>query len=637
MEQAYDYMAWSTLDKVMRIMGFSEKFTHWIIQCITWPKFSLLINGQRTDWIRAESGFRQGCPLSPYLFILCFELLTKGFRQWGADLGIQVARNSERVSHLLYADDILIFAEASRCNAKRILKLLEVYCSWTGQRINCGKSAVMFNRKCPSWRQMAMAKLVGFRKVSSFDYLGLPMVLRRPKRADFGGLIKSTQDKTNLWGSKLLSQAGRALLIKTSLLATPMFLITHTIVPHGVLHEVKKIARTFLWQQETGSRGMHYIAWEELCLPKAQGGLGFRDLCRWQSALRARLAWNFLTDPESMLHRLLVAKYGSDLWKRPHCRYVSTAWRVMQDGAKALRQIIRWEIGNGQEINVLQDTWILDRCIARWPTFVDAGALEDGRVGQLLDRNFYWDVEKVEEIFGTIIAQRIVDIPTLRGSGDDRPNLCYSQASSSVAAMAYGAMMDGGGDFKFLWFEKLKLHPREYFFWWRVLKGAIPCNVWLLRRGLVDSPICPWGCDVEETLDHCVAQCSKLVCVMDTLRRWSFNMPNVSSLDMLLMVLAEGIASNPGIGRIYCYAVYQLWRARNNMSYGRSYRTPSVIAATVLSLLPRTFKMPMLEQWSTIQPLGLPPHKLWCSPLQVGLNSTLTLRCNRPIRLVWVL
>ncbi|XP_028550676.1 uncharacterized protein LOC110092067, partial [Dendrobium catenatum] len=114
----------------------------------------------------------------------------------GVELGIQVARQSERISHLLYADDILIFAEASRYNAKLILKLLAEYCNWTGQRINCGKSTVLFNRKCPRWRQRLMARSLGFRRVHSFDYLGLPMVLHRLNKADFGGLIKGTQEKS---------------------------------------------------------------------------------------------------------------------------------------------------------------------------------------------------------------------------------------------------------------------------------------------------------------------------------------------------------------------------------------------------------------------------------------------------------
>lgn len=153
MEQAYDCMAWDTLAKVMELMGFKEQFICWVMQCITRPKFTLLINGSRTQGNNARSGLRQGCPLSPYLFILCSELFSKTFRQRGGQLGIKCVRNMERISHLLYADDILVFAEASRSNAIRIGSLLQDYCSWTGQNINGSKSAVMFNKKCPAWKR----------------------------------------------------------------------------------------------------------------------------------------------------------------------------------------------------------------------------------------------------------------------------------------------------------------------------------------------------------------------------------------------------------------------------------------------------------------------------------------------------
>ncbi|PKU62681.1 integrator complex subunit 11 [Dendrobium catenatum] len=71
MEQAYDKMSWRTLELVLNRMGFPEKFPNWIMSCIKHPRFTLLINGQLTEGITASCRFRQGCPLSPYLFLFC--------------------------------------------------------------------------------------------------------------------------------------------------------------------------------------------------------------------------------------------------------------------------------------------------------------------------------------------------------------------------------------------------------------------------------------------------------------------------------------------------------------------------------------------------------------------------------------
>ncbi|KAI0497161.1 hypothetical protein KFK09_020383 [Dendrobium nobile] len=304
MEQAYDCMAWDTLEQVMDRMGFPTRFIGWVMQCISFPKFQLLINGCRTDWITGLSGFRQGCPLSPYLFILCSELLTKAFARDGQQLGVRVVREAPIISHLLYADDVLVFAEASGSNAKCARNLIEHYCGWTGQRLNCNKSAILFSKKCPLWKQRRIAKELGFRRVQAVDYLGLHLTLRKWVAADFSGLLKKVTDKINGWGKRHLSMAGRATLIRTSLLASPMYLLTHSDVPKGVLNTIERMTRQFMWQKDAQNRGIHYVPWNELCRPAALGGLGFHASERWQGPLWARLTWNFVHDRDSALGRL---------------------------------------------------------------------------------------------------------------------------------------------------------------------------------------------------------------------------------------------------------------------------------------------------------------------------------------------
>jgi len=74
------------------------------------PKFPILFNGTKSKWIEEKSEFRQRCPLSPYLFNLCSQLLSNIFNHNGKDLGIKVAASAPKISHLLYADDVLLFS-----------------------------------------------------------------------------------------------------------------------------------------------------------------------------------------------------------------------------------------------------------------------------------------------------------------------------------------------------------------------------------------------------------------------------------------------------------------------------------------------------------------------------------------------
>ncbi|KAK8948365.1 hypothetical protein KSP39_PZI006163 [Platanthera zijinensis] len=113
MDQAYDKMAWGTLQQVLQLLGLPAWFINWVLQCVMHPRFALLLNGKQTSWIEATCGFRQGCPLSPYAFILCSELLSYALQLKGDSIDISLSLAGPRISHLLYANDILLVGDAS--------------------------------------------------------------------------------------------------------------------------------------------------------------------------------------------------------------------------------------------------------------------------------------------------------------------------------------------------------------------------------------------------------------------------------------------------------------------------------------------------------------------------------------------
>jgi hypothetical protein len=94
-----------------------------------------------------ERELRQGDPLSPFLFILGSEVLSKLlFREKaiGNLIGLKISRNSSTIHHLLFANDLLIFGKATPKEAHSIHAYLEKYCLWSGQSINSRKSSISF-------------------------------------------------------------------------------------------------------------------------------------------------------------------------------------------------------------------------------------------------------------------------------------------------------------------------------------------------------------------------------------------------------------------------------------------------------------------------------------------------------------
>lgn len=130
MAKAYDRVEWAYLLRVLEKMGFPESWCSLIMRCVSSVSFSVRVNGVFTESFKPTRGIRQGDPISPYLFLLCSEGLSCMLKNIGplyVSRGVRVSRNAPWISHLLFADDCLIFTQASRRGADRVAKILEDY------------------------------------------------------------------------------------------------------------------------------------------------------------------------------------------------------------------------------------------------------------------------------------------------------------------------------------------------------------------------------------------------------------------------------------------------------------------------------------------------------------------------------
>ncbi|PKU82193.1 Putative ribonuclease H protein [Dendrobium catenatum] len=302
MEQAYDSMCWPTLNQVLHWFGFLTKFSYPIMECVMNPNFSILINGKYSNWIESKCGFRQGCPLSPYLFII-------------GSISMKISPNAPLISHLMYADDLIIFSEANKISLKTISAILKNYCKWTGQVVNSGKSSLLFSKSISRSSVKNLSRLLNFKVVKELDFLGTKIVLRRLVKSDFNYLIDKAVAKLNMWGNKFISLAGKIVLLNASFLSLSIFVSTLSLVPLRILKEIDKMCKKFLWNKRDGSFGIHFVAWDVMCKPKSKGGRGVQSVLERIGPLRAKLALNFISNPSSLLNKMLTARYGNDLWK----------------------------------------------------------------------------------------------------------------------------------------------------------------------------------------------------------------------------------------------------------------------------------------------------------------------------------
>ena len=120
-------------------------FVRLILKCVSSVRFSMRVNGELLPYFTPSRGFRQGDPVSPFLFLLCaegFSSLLKYYSGVTIDRGLRVSYRSPWVTHLLFADDSLIFINASNPSALRLNEILRVYGEAWGQSVNRDKSSV---------------------------------------------------------------------------------------------------------------------------------------------------------------------------------------------------------------------------------------------------------------------------------------------------------------------------------------------------------------------------------------------------------------------------------------------------------------------------------------------------------------
>ena len=217
--KAYDRVEWEFLRKIMVKLGLAEKWVNLAMQCVSSATYTVLLNGEPRGFISPARGIRQGDPLSPYLFLFCVEGLSALIRRATDSQqlqGLRSCRGGVSISHLLFADDSLLFCPATPTDCNRLIQILSTYEQASGQAINRQKTALFFSPNTNVTVRERIRSMLNARIVSEFEkYLGLPMVGGKNKMSTFKDLREKIAKRVTGWKEKFISKAGREVLIKT--------------------------------------------------------------------------------------------------------------------------------------------------------------------------------------------------------------------------------------------------------------------------------------------------------------------------------------------------------------------------------------------------------------------------------------
>ena len=279
LQKAYDIISWEFLDEMLSAPGFPTTFKGLIMECVSTPMFSIILNGTMRGFFKSSRGLRQGDPISLLLFVLCIEYLSIILTKLTELEQFQYHPRCKemKLTHMCFADDLIMCCKGEYVSAYLMLRAFKLFSETSGLKANVGKSA-MFNY---CFVQQSLP----------FTYLGISICANKLIAAQCEVLTEKMTARIRVWSSRNLSYSARVQLINYVLLSLHMYWAQVFLIPKKVLHDICMICRAFLWSGQYFCQKPGAIAWEKLCQPKSAGGLGFRNVLNWNVAFLGKYVW----------------------------------------------------------------------------------------------------------------------------------------------------------------------------------------------------------------------------------------------------------------------------------------------------------------------------------------------------------
>ncbi|GKU91159.1 hypothetical protein SLEP1_g5069 [Rubroshorea leprosula] len=533
-EKAFDKVCWEFIDYMLSRMGFNVIWRGWIQECLRSSMISVLINGSPTRQFPVGKGIRQGDPLSPFLFLIVAEGLN-GLMSTAVEKelykGVMIGNGATMVSHLQFADDTIFFGEATEDNIRVVKSIMRIFEMASGLKINFGKSQLLGVEVDSDWKVRMACILCCKEGKFPFKYLGVPVGGNHRRLAMWQPLLRSFRKKLSTWKGKHLSIGVRIMLINSVLSSLPVFLMSIYKIPSGIVNSIDKMRRNFLWGGEGEGRKINWVSWERVCKKKEWGGLGVKDMKRFNLALMGKWWGRLASKDEGLWRRVIEGKYSEGRgnwmdWVRDGRGMGSLWWRDVCNLNNRDGENVGWleegkdkecyQMGNTQDGTYLLSTGKDKECY-------QMGNTQDGTWQWNLSwRRTLFEWEKEE----SMKLQGIIDKVKITPGRPDKWQWIHSSDGHYSTKLAYLKLTEertGSMEAKMskrIWNPMLP--SKIAAFNWRVILDRIPTKVNLHSRGVIknmEEAKCSI-CEEYEDATHLFLNCKLSKWLWKACSRW---------------------------------------------------------------------------------------------------------------------
>ena len=510
--KAFDTLNWSFILQLLHVMNFPAQFIRWIQTCITTCMYSIKINGALEGYFEAAAGIRQGDPISPYLFVLAMEMLNICFKKVidGSDFSYHWRCKDLSLTHLIFADDLLVFCKGEQRSISLLLDAINLFSSISGLKLNTSKCTCFFSNVPPEIRVNVLAQS-GFSEGSlPIIYLGLPLVSRSLKARDCASLISKICKRIEQWTVKFISQAGRLQLIRSILYGIQSFWMRFLFLPPSVEKKIKMILSRFLWSGKLVGTCMHKVSWKDCCLSRAEGGLGLRHIKIWNEAAVLYQLWRIIVKSDSLwidwIYKYELRRKG--FWTMALPSNCSWCWKKILNSRVIARNFICYAPGRHSDFLLWHDPWVNNEpLISQFGTAL-ISALESHTLAKLhsIQSDDVWSLGPSNYHDVRVLRDLCAAIP-IRGT--DR--ISWTGISSAVSISAiYNVLTPHSSSPPWLSFVWNKFHiPKYAFTSWLIMRERLPTNDRLINFHMfLADPFCLLCPGHLESHSHLFCHCS---------------------------------------------------------------------------------------------------------------------------------
>ncbi|KAG7541754.1 Endonuclease/exonuclease/phosphatase superfamily [Arabidopsis thaliana x Arabidopsis arenosa] len=361
LSKAFDNIDWEFLINILNAFNLPPMFIKWLTVCFTSPSFSVALNGELIGYFPGKKGLRQGDSISAPLFALVMDILSKQLDSAAAlnTFGTHPMCSDPLITHLSFADDILVFFDGKESSLAAILEVLAQFKQVSGLGINLSKTCLFLdgnNRDIIEQIAYTHNLIHGSLPVR---YLGVPLIPHKLSASDYQPLIDKVKGRISSWTNRHLSFAGRLQLLQSVINSTINFWASIFLLPNKCLTTLEQICSAFLWNGVASSARGAKVSWEVVCSPKSAGGLGLKRLVDWNQIFGLKLIWLLYSQAGSLwvswIKKFLIR--GRCFWDVDFRASGSWIWRRLAKLRSLARPFVFCTVVSGRNSLFWHDNW----------------------------------------------------------------------------------------------------------------------------------------------------------------------------------------------------------------------------------------------------------------------------------------